>query len=133
MIDADLLVYTLLAASAPEGVRVTPETDTEVLGDLPLWQFNLIGEGQVDNGPGLYSYTLDVSVFAEGLDVTRVQARLAYDLVHRWENPATAIVPGVGWVSDIRDVSIFSLQGTPQITGRQVSQYAGSFDLALRN
>ncbi len=133
MIDADLLVYTLLKAAAPNGVRVPPETDTDVLGDLPLWQFNLIGEGQVNNGPGLYTYTLDISVFAEGLDAARAQARAAYDVVHRWENPAAAIVPGVGWVAGISDVSIFSLQGTPEITGRQVSQFAGSFDLALRN
>jgi hypothetical protein len=133
VIDADLLVYTLLAAAAPEGVRVTPETDTEVLGDLPLWQYHLIGNGQISNGPGMYSYVLDLSVFAEGLDATRAQARLAYDAVHAWEIPAAAIVPGIGWVTGVDDVSILSLQGTPEITGRQVSQYAGSFDLALRN
>jgi hypothetical protein len=133
VIDADLLVFTLLRAAASPTTRVTPETDTEVLGDLPLWQFSLIGDGQVDNGPGLYSFTLDISVFAEGVDAARAHARLAYDIVHRWENPAASIVPDVGWVASVSDVSIFSLQGAPQITGRQVSQYAGSFDLALRN
>ncbi len=133
MIDAERLVYTLLTAIAPDGVRVAPETDSEVLGDLPLWQYHLLGDGQVANGPGLYTFSLDINVFAEGLDATRAQARLCHDGVHRWENPAAAIVPDVGWVADVADNSIFSLQGTPVITGRQVSQYAGSFDLALRN
>lgn len=133
MIDPDLLIYLLLDRAAPTGTRITPETDTEVLGELPLWQYHLIGDGQVSNGPGLYTVTLDLSVFAEGLDAARAQARVAYDIVHAWENPAVSIVPDVGWVSSVDDVSLFSLQGTPEITGRQVSQYAGSFDLALRN
>jgi hypothetical protein len=133
VIDAEKLVFTLLTAFAPTGRTITPETDSESIGDLPLWTYNLIGDGQVGNGPGLYQFALDISVFAEGLDAAKAESDLVYDGVHGWDtNPLSAVVPGVGWVQDVSDNSFFSLVGVPQLTGRLVSQYAGSFALALR-
>jgi hypothetical protein len=132
-LDVDLLVYTLLRRIAPEGTAVTAETDSEVLGDLPLWTFSVIGDGQAANGPGLWSINLDVSVFALGLDAAKAAAGVAYDGIHRWgTDPASSIVPALGWVAAVDDNSLFSLQGSPEITGLHVSQYAGSFALALR-
>lgn len=133
MIDPEQLLFTLLKAGAPAGTKVAPESDSESLGQLPLWTFNIIGDGQTSNGPGLYEITLDISVFAEGIDTAKAGAKAAYDLVWSWaDDPLSAIVPDVGWVSDVADISLFSRMGTPEITGRNVSQYAGSFALALR-
>lgn len=134
MIDPELLVFTLLEAGKPDGWTIEPETDSESLDDLPLLTFNIIGDGQSSNGPGLYTVTLDLSVFTEGIDAAKAGAGVFYDLVHQWdENPITSIVDGVGWVQSVDDISLFSRMGTPEVTGHNVSQYAGSFALALRN
>lgn len=133
MIDAELLIYTLLMAGAPEGTTVLPETDSETLGDLPIWTFYTIGDGQTANGPGMYDVALELSVFAEGIDAAKGGATILYDLVHSWDtNPASAVVPDVGWVQSVDDNSLFSRVAAPELTGSNVSQYAGSFALALR-
>lgn len=135
MINAELLVATLLTPKATAmGARVVPETDTESLGQMPLWQFNLLGDGQNGNGQGIYAITLDLSVFAVGIDAAIAQATAAYDAVWGWDSdPLTAVVDGVGWVQQVDDISFFSRMGTPEMTGALVRQYAGSFGLSLRS
>ncbi|GIT80181.1 hypothetical protein LLS1_18500 [Leifsonia sp. LS1] len=134
MIDGERLVYELLQAAAPPGTQVLPESDLDVLGELPVWMFHTDSDGQSENGPGLWSFTLDVNVFGNGIDAAKQQARLCYDAIWSWmDDPAATVIDGVGWVSEVEDMSLFSRAGTPALTGRGVSQYAGSFALALRN
>jgi hypothetical protein len=133
LIDAEALVYTLLTAANP-GKRIVPETDTDALGELPLWQFNVLGDGQTGNSEGIWDVVLDINVFAAGIDAAKAEAKAAYQTVWSWHaDPRSAVVDGVGWVSDVADISMFSRAGTPDLTGHNVSQYAGSFGLTLRN
>ncbi len=133
LLDAEKLVFTLLT-TANAGKRIVPETDSDALGELPLWQYNVLGDGQTGNGLGLWNIVLDINVFANGIDAVKKEARLAYQTVLAWHtDPRSAVVDGVGWVSDVSDISYFSRAGTPDLTGHNVSQYAGSFGLTLRN
>lgn len=133
LLDAEKLVYTLLTEANP-GKRIVPETDTNALGQLPLWQFNILGDGQTSNDTGIWDVVLDLNVFGDGIDAAKAEAALAYQTVWAWHtNPAAAIVDGVGWVSDVADISLPSRAGTPDLTGHNVSQYSGSFGLTLRN
>ncbi|WP_243063187.1 hypothetical protein [Humibacter sp. RRB41] len=133
LLDAEQLVYDLLTRANP-GKRIIPETDSDSLGDLPLWQFNVLGDGQTFNGPGEWDIILDINVFGNGIAAAKAEAAIAYQTVWGWaSDPLSAIVDGVGWVSDVSDISYFSRAGTPDLTGLNVSQYAASFGLTLRN
>jgi hypothetical protein len=133
LLDAEQLVFTLLTTANP-GMRIVPETDTDALGELPLWQFNILGDGQTGNDTGIWDVVLDLNVFGAGIDAAKAEAAAAYRSVWAWHSdPLSAVVVGVGWVSDVSDISLFSRAGTPDLTGHNVSQYSGSFGLTLRN
>jgi hypothetical protein len=133
VIDAELLLRTLLEAGKPEGVTIRPETDLGSIDELPLVLFRWRGDGQISNGPGLWAGTLDLTVLATGIDGGFTTARAIYDLVWSWDaDPAAAIVTDVGWVSSVQDVSMFDRADGSVVDARGVEQFDGSFALELR-
>lgn len=130
-LDTELLLYTLLSTPDP-GVPIQPETDSDSPGALPLVQYDLSGSGATGNGPGLYQVTLDLNVFAYGRDEARRIALALYARVHSWEQPGQGIVPGLGWVQTVADISYPSSVGTPDMTAHNLVQYAGSWSIQLR-
>lgn len=134
MIDAERLVYELLDAGKPEGSTVQPERDLESIENLPLVMFNVYGNGQTSNGPGIWFVTLDLTVVGESIDQAKAVASAIYDLVWSWlSDPLNAVVPDVGWVASVSDISYFSRAAGSAVNVRGASQYDGSFDLELRN
>jgi len=134
MIDPEELLYTLLKRGKPDGSTVAPETDLDSIDSLPLVLYDVIGDGQDGNGPGLWNVTLNLSVIGATLDDARTTARAFYDLVWSWnDDPEAATVDGVGTVSSVADASLFSRQPSSDIAVHDITQYDGSFDLQLRN
>jgi len=142
MIDAEAYLYELFTrdiedAGFDEDVTVAADIDVQVMDELPYWTFSVIGDGQQSNGDDLWSYTLTVSVFAEGMDATKNSARAMYDLVHAWDTDpgATQLTTGGDtiWVSSLDDIDLPSRLASAEIAGRNITQYTGSFGLALRN
>lgn len=143
MIDAEVYLATLLARDAEEDfdpgdvVLIAPDIDVDELAELPAVLWTLTGDGQTANADGLWSYTLNLSIFAEGMDAAKKWARFFYKLVHYWnDNPALTelVVDGdTIWVSTLDDIDLPTRQSSASIAGRNVTQYVGSFALALRN
>lgn len=133
MIDAELLMSTLLNAGKPPGSTVQPETNLDSIEHLPLALFDVNGDGQTGNGPGLWFVTLDLSVIGDGIDQAKTTAGAFYDLVWSWNEPGNGVVDGVGWVSDVSDISYFSRSPVADVNVRGTSQYDGAFALQLRN
>jgi hypothetical protein len=133
VIDAELLLYTLLNAGKPPGSTVQPETDLDSIDHMPLVLFDVNGDGQTGNGPGLWFVTLNLSVIDNNLDAVKAVAGALYDLVWSWNDPANAVVEDVGWVSSVEDLSYFSRSPIADVNVRGTYQYDGAFALQLRN
>lgn len=134
MIDAEHVLYTLLEAGKPAGATVQPERDLDSIEHFPLVMFNVYGNGQTSNGPGIWNVTLDLTVIGGSIDEAKATAAAFYDLVWSWDaDPLTAAVDGAGWVQSVSDVSYFSRAAGSAVNVRGASQYDGSFDLELRN
>lgn len=143
MIDAEVYLHQLLVRDVQEQLEedetlaIAPDIDVNQLAHLPAVLFTVTGDGQVANGPGLWSFTLTLSVFGEGMDQAKRFARLLYDVVHHWDDrPDLTPISIDGentWVSELDDIDLFSRLSSADIDGRNVTQYVGSFALALRN
>jgi len=132
MVDAEQLIYFLLRRDVPAEFAVTSEIDVDSTDNLPLVTFAIGGDGQSDNGPGLWHIVLDINVFGAGRGPAYDSALTVYDAVSAWNDSAPAVLPGVGWVHSVNDVSLFSRLASANINGRNVTQYSGSFALAVR-
>lgn len=143
MIDAEVYLAKLLARDVEatlepgEEVFIAPDIDIAELRIRPALLWTLIGDGQVANGDGLWRYTLTLSIYGEGMDAAKRWARFFYNLVHHWDDRADLTELEVDgdtiWVSTVEDIDLPTRQASADIDGRNVTQYVGSFDLALRN
>lgn len=133
LIDDEQLIYKLLQTTAPEGSTVIADLDVDSIEDLPCITFVVTGEGQTGNGPGLWDATLLVNVFADD-DTAFTVCKALYRGIHLWEHPDHGFIEGIGAVEEVGDVSKFSrLVSGVQMIGKSVTQYSGTFGLALRN
>lgn len=139
MIDVDALLYQLLIRDAPDGAEVRPAIDVDALDVFPLITFHVSVGASVDNAspPQAWTVTLDLTIFDDDLDDAKALAFDLYDVVHGWADGFAlppAIIAGVGSVAhdSVEDNSIFTRILTLDIESKQVTQYAGSFDLILR-
>ena len=140
MIDHETLIWSLLTRDMPMGAYFDSETNIAEDFELPMPAliYSLSNSGQTQNGPNLWTGQLDVTILGKPADAW-ARASAVYDMVHGWAT--NGVIPDVGWVQDLTDISAFSQQSfskssrTPSvnIVGKGVNQYAGSFALALRN
>lgn len=131
MIDAETLLYTLLGRDKPLGTQLSENVDQYSIEEFPFINYSVAGLTQNANGDGLWSVFLDLNVFDDEGNAFSVASSL-YDSIHLWDTANDGIVPGVGWVAQVTDISAFSQVDNPLIQGRTVTQYAGSFALLLR-
>ncbi len=120
----------------PAEVRLQQDADIEVLGELPLVLYSVTAV-QDGNGPGLYTADLDLTFLVEGDGFEIVSA--FYDLVHAWDDNNTGFLapvgynlPNLGWVNSLLRETGISRTNQLEVPSRTVTQYAGSFTLALR-
>lgn len=139
MIDAELLIKTLLDRDMPAGATAVPSIDVDVMDVFPMITFHVSVGQAIDNSspPQGWTVTLDLDVFDDDLDDAKALAFAVYDIVHAWADGFAippAIVNDVGYVShdSVEDNSIFTRVLTVDVESKQVTQYAGSFDLILR-
>ena len=139
MIDAEAVIYQLLVRDLPDDVTVRPAIDVDAMDVFPMVTFHVNVGQAVDNAspPRAWTVTLDLAVFDDDLDDAKDLSFALYDIVWAWGNGFSAppaIVDDVGGVShdSVEDNSIFTRILTLDIESKQVTQYAGSFDLILR-
>jgi hypothetical protein len=138
MIDAELLIKTLLDRDTPEGVLILPAIDgIEYPGVFPLMTFAVSVGQAIDNHapPAGWEATLDLNIIDDDLDDAKALAFAVYDAVWAWADPfspSVGIVANVGSVNDVGDNSIFTRVSTVEVESKWVTQYAGSFGLTLR-
>lgn len=133
LVDDERLIFTLLVRDAPEGYTIAAELDIDTIDGLPFASFAVTGGEQGGNGPGLWTVYLTVNAFNEGQDATWDMCRVLYRIVHGWGELGTGALPGVGYVSSVRDVSKFTRTAAAVLEGKQITQYTGSFALTIRS
>ncbi len=133
MLDIEQLLFTLLERDKPSGATVQLNADTAAVNEFPFVTYDYHGFGQNVNGDGLWHCVLDLNVFLDDATATFSTISAFNDAVHAWGDLQTGVVPTVGHVQTVTDLSIFSPVDDPVIQGRTVMQYAGSFTLQLRN
>lgn len=146
MIDAEVYLQTILVRDTEEDlepgdgeIAIAPDLDVDELnGNYPALLWTITGDGQAANGNGLWSYTLTLSVYAEGMDQAKKWAKFFYNLVHYWDerDDLTEIDLPDGdtiWVSGVGDIDVPTRQSSADIRGRHIVQYVGSYALALRS
>jgi hypothetical protein len=130
VIDHETLIDTLLKRDFPNST-VVPEYDVDLLSEFPILFYLLSGAGQDGNGPTLWSASL--TVYCHGVpDVAFSTSAAVYDAVHAWQ--FNGVVPDVGWVTKVTDISLPDRDSSSSIIGdKDVVQYAASYALKLRN
>lgn len=132
LLDNDGLFNTLLNALATAGETVGAELDENSFSELPFIS-HFSTAAQDSNGPGLWTGTLTVNIFADAADGFAVAGRF-YAGIHAWNEPGVGVIPGIGGITAIADISAFSRIGDPvQIEAKSVVQYTGSFEYAATN
>lgn len=134
MLDHEMLLWELLKRDLPAGTYFSPETSIAAGFEIPLPAaiYSLVNNGQTQNGPRLWTGQIDFQILGEP-DPAWVLASSLYDILHAWADTQTGVIAGVGWVQDVSDISAFSRPTSTNIVGKGVTQYAGSYALALRN
>lgn len=134
MIDHETLIWSLFQRDLPEGTYFSSETNIADGFQIPLPAviYSLVNNGQTGNGPHLWTGQIDVQIIGEPAPAW-VLASTVYDILHAWADLQTGVVVDVGWVQDVTDISAFSRPTSTNIVGKGVTQYAGSYALALRN
>lgn len=140
MIDAEQYIYQLVTRDAlalDVSPTVASDLDVDTIDELPFWGFTVTGDGQVANGPGLWTFQLSWNVFAEGRDAAFASAAQLYALHHAWmEDPSTTVLEIEDqpiWVAELEDIDIFSRTARSVINGRDIVQFTGTFALAIRS
>lgn len=131
LIDDERLVFQLLRRDLPPGVMVAAELDVEAWDELPFVTFITAGDSS-GNGPGLWECSLTLNIFGEG-EAAFALAQEVYQAVHSWDMPGVAVLPGIGSVEAVADVSKPSRTASVSIGGKNTTQYSAIFRLALRN
>lgn len=131
LLDTDLVFQTLLTAALPM-VTVLADLDAESYGDIPLVTHTSFAS-QDANGKSLWDVQLTVSLSADAADAF-THAKTLYEAVWAWDDPTKGIIPGVGGVESVEDISAPSRVGGPvQLNAKTIVQYTGSWRLAVRN
>lgn len=132
LLDNDGLFNTLLSAIAIEGENVGAELDEGSYAGIPyISHFSTAAQDL--NGPGGWAGTLTVNIFVDAADGFAV-ARRFYAGIHAWNEPGVGVIPGIGGITEIGDISAFSrIGGVVQMEAKSVVQYTGSFEYAATN
>lgn len=131
LLDADTLFQTLLTRLAIPGATVEADLDVDSFDEVPFITHQSI-IAQDNNGPGLWTVTLSVNLFIGPENPFPTVASL-YAGIWSWNLPLEGVVDGVGSVSEVIDGSAFSRLGAAQMLNKVVTQYVGSFELAVHH
>lgn len=129
LFDNDQLFQQLLEDIASPGEAVGANLDENSYGDAPfITHFSTAAQDQ--NGNGLWTGTLTVNIFADPADAFTVAKRF-YAGIWAWNQPTVGVVPGVGGITSLEDISAFSRTSeVVQMETKAVVQYTGSFAYA---
>jgi hypothetical protein len=136
LVDDEQLLYALFTRDLAPGTQCAAELDVDSFDDLPLVTFVTTAGDQNANGPGLWSVSLTVNVFADGQDAAWAVCKTVYGVIHAWATPGGGVLAGLpelGHISRVEDVSKFSRTATVDLGGKNITQYAGLFTLSIRN
>jgi len=129
LLDNDGLFNTLLAGIAAADENVGAELDEGSYAEIPFIS-HFSTAAQDSNGPGLWKGTLTVNLFVDAATGFAVAKRF-YAGIHAWNEPGVGVIPGIGGITEIGDISAFSRIGEAvQMEAKSVVQYTGSFEYA---
>ncbi|WP_159794457.1 hypothetical protein [Puerhibacterium puerhi] len=125
LIDAESMVFDLLTAAFSDAY-VASEYETDLT--FPAVIYSVSGDGQVGNGPGLWTLSLELSFLGPADQAWALAAR-GYRAVHSWAGTTTAH----GHVNAVDDESIPSRVSTPEANAKTTRQYTGVWTLTCRS
>lgn len=130
LVDNELMVSTLLKRDIPDAV-IAAELDVESIDETPMVMF-MATTGEQRGGPGLWSTTFTVDVFALDSEQAFQLCIRVYDAIHAWDMPGGSDTEW-GYVNRVVDLSSFTRLSTQFMQGKHVTQYAATFVLIIRN
>lgn len=134
-VDAKQLMTTLFrreAALYPDAdVTVLTEPDADAALILPYVVIDTSGGRMVSNGPGGWYWIVIVSVVSTSEEEASDIADYLYEAIYSFHGN-NGVVPGVGWVSKVEDLSLPD-NVTPTTTpAGDLTQYTGSWTVLVR-
>lgn len=123
MLDIESLVFERFVARFPD-YWVSSENDPSI--SFPAIVYSLSGDGQTGNGPGIWRFTLELSVLVPPDLFSVVQE--AYEEVRSWVGSRS----DSGHITRVVDESLMSRAGTTTANDKTINQYTGSFAIIAR-
>lgn len=133
LLNAARLFQTLLDDGKPIGSTVAGDLDTDSFDDVPfVTHSETIAQDR--NSNGLWTVTLSISMYVEPSTAFDT-ADAFYTLIQSWgEDPTSGVVPGVGGVEAVEDLSAFTpITGDIQMGTKAIRQYVGAFTILARS
>jgi hypothetical protein len=118
MIDAESMVHHLLTGRFP-GIHVSPDIPTDIT--LPAVVYAVTGDGQVSNGPGLFSLRLEYTTIGSVKESWGLASDV-YDFIRTWPGTSTPF----GNITSIYDFSIPTVKEWTEMASKAIKQYQGS-------
>jgi hypothetical protein len=115
-----------------------PDIDVDTLDNIPAVTWNILADGEVANGPGLWNFVLNLSCFGHGMDQAKALMRGMHAIAERWDEATASTVIDVDgddvWLSSVdtnRDIP--TRLPAAIIEGRLLVQYSGSYGIGVRS
>lgn len=135
-VDAKQLFTTLLRAKVTEytdsdPIKVMTDPDADAVQHLPYVVLSVNGGRMVTNGPGGWSWIVTLSVVADNEETASDIADFLYESMYQFHGMA-GVVEGVGWVSQVEDLSLPDRTGVSTSPAGDLYQYTGSWTTIVR-
>ena len=131
-----LWTQSLTATPPPADLWVAPDIDVDTVKNLPALTWNIVGDGETEDGPGAVGIILNVNILGNGMDQAKDAARHVDDVAMAWFDdpwPTAITVDGDRIVvSDGDRIDMPTRIAEAMVEGRNLVQYSGSYRLLLR-
>lgn len=137
-VDVDALLVQLLTPRLP-GLTVMESTDPQAAGVVPLLTCRGVTGHMVSNGNYKlgWEWVVACQLLANATPTTSSRdngsalADQVYQQIHGLHEDHASL-PGMGGVSYVDDVSMFTLGGTTALQDQQVTQFDATFQIIVR-
>lgn len=132
-VDVAKLLWTLLDGRFPDVTWVVGGPDVDAADKLPMGVLTPQTGTRVANGAATLGQTWQVPITLLDTSQTGLIARTiaVHDAMHDFHESG-ASVPGVGWVSYVDDVSMFSPAPQTTISADNIRQYDAVYTVIVR-
>lgn len=135
-VDMDHLMVALLSQSFPDADWATA-SDVDSPERIPFGVVNSVNGHMVSNGGPFLAWEWNVNISLVALDQEMLGdwSDEVWEVIHNYHeawNPESGMMVGIGAITNVEDISMFTRNATTKTPAGDLTQYDGSFTITVR-